>query len=54
MVGKANANLLLSTVVQALINFAFVITPHSSTFAARNRHVGASRSGSMHFNEFLA
>lgn len=44
----------LPTVWQVVISLELEITPNSSTFDARNIHVGANNSGSMHFNEFLA
>lgn len=39
---------------QVVISLLFEITPNSSTLEANRIHVGASRSGSIHFKEFLA
>lgn len=44
----------LLTVWQVVINLVFDITPNSSTLEAKKIHVGANKSGSIDFKEFLA
>ena len=54
MVAENVSNNDLPTDWHVVISLLFEITPNSSTLEANRMHVGARRSGSIHFNEFLA